>query len=48
MKILIIFGNRSEAMKITSEERELEKLHHVDACVTALHHEMLDKVLYLQ
>ena len=45
MKILIVFGTRPEAIKMSPIVHELKKSHEVSICVTAQHREMLDQVL---
>jgi UDP-N-acetylglucosamine 2-epimerase (non-hydrolysing) len=45
VKILIVFGTRPEAIKMSPIVHELKKSHEVSICVTAQHREMLDQVL---
>jgi UDP-N-acetylglucosamine 2-epimerase (non-hydrolysing) len=45
VKILIVFGTRPEAIKMSPIIHELKKSHEVSVCVTAQHREMLDQVL---
>jgi UDP-N-acetylglucosamine 2-epimerase (non-hydrolysing) len=49
MKVLIIFGTRPEAIKLTPVIKELEKNPEIVSriCVTAQHRQMLDQVLQL-
>lgn len=46
-KVLIVFGTRPEAIKMSPVIRELERSMDVRVCVTAQHREMLDQVLDL-
>jgi UDP-N-acetylglucosamine 2-epimerase (non-hydrolysing) len=47
VKILIVFGTRPEAIKMSPLIHELKKSQDVKICVTAQHREMLDQVLKL-
>jgi UDP-N-acetylglucosamine 2-epimerase (non-hydrolysing) len=46
-KILIVFGTRPEAIKMSPVIQELKKSFNVKICVTAQHRSMLDQVLKL-
>jgi len=46
-KILIVFGTRPEAIKMSPLVRCAEKIFDIKVCVTAQHREMLDEVLEL-
>jgi len=47
VKILIVFGTRPEAIKMSPLVHELKKSQNIKVCVTAQHREMLDQVLNL-
>jgi len=46
-KVLIVFGTRPEAIKMSPLVHELSLSMKVEVCVTAQHREMLDQVLHL-
>ena len=49
MKLLIVFGTRPEAIKMSPLVKELQKSNQLEVkvCVTAQHRQMLDQVLQL-
>ncbi len=47
MKLLIVFGTRPEAIKMSPVVCQLSPVFDVRVCVTAQHREMLDQVLEL-